>query len=79
MRPSRPGLSWLLAEQEAVLKAAQDAAQKFGLPEPDRMDVEQAERLASGHCDYGTKWSAGVAEAMYRKATVNTGQHKELR
>jgi hypothetical protein len=27
-------------------------------------DVERAERLATGHTDYASKWAIGVAEAM---------------
>jgi len=67
----------MLAEQEAVLRAAQDVAQKFGLPEPDCKDVERAEQLASGHSDYGAKWSVYVVEAMYRN--LAHGQPQEFR
>jgi len=73
-RSSSEGISWLQAEQEAVLRAAQSYAHKHALYVPDLADIQRAEQLASGHCDYGAKWATAVAETMLSNAprTRNT-------
>ncbi|MHC2876249.1 hypothetical protein [Ralstonia sp. 121560039-2] len=63
-RNERTVEEWLAAERDAVLREAIFQAQKLGLKTPSLQDVEHAERLASGHTDYASKWAIGVAEAM---------------
>jgi hypothetical protein len=55
---------WILAEREAVWKAARDYAQQHGMRIPTMEEVERAEDQACCHTDYGLKWAIGVAEKM---------------
>lgn len=63
-RPERTCDEWIAAERMAVWRAARDYAQQTKLRIPTLQEVELAERLACGHCDYGAKWAYGVTEAM---------------
>lgn len=63
-RKGRTPEQWMDAEQQAVWRAARDYAQQHGLAVPTIDAVRKAERLASGHTDYGLKWALGVAQAL---------------
>ncbi|ANJ76241.1 hypothetical protein PQH03_28230 [Ralstonia insidiosa] len=63
-RSERTVEEWLAAEPVAVHREASFQADKLGLKRPSMQDVERAERLATGHTDYASKWAIGVAEAM---------------
>jgi len=63
-RNERTVEEWLAAEPDAVLREAIFQAHKLGLKPPSMQEVQHAERLASGHTDYASKWAIGVAEAM---------------
>jgi len=57
---------WVVNERYAVWKAARDKAVEMGLRIPTMKDIESAEQMAMGHCDYGAKWAYGVSDAMHR-------------
>ena len=55
---------WIIAEREAVMRAATNQAAILGLRVPTMSEIVRAENYASGSVDYGAKWAYGVAEAM---------------
>lgn len=57
---------WIRAERDAVHGTAARLAQNYGLRPPSIEEVEEAERRARGHIDYGMKWALYVVEAMRR-------------
>lgn len=66
-RADRSTIDWILAEREAVWKAARDYALKHKLTVPTIKDIEQAELSACGHTDYGAKWAYGISEIMLKE------------
>lgn len=67
-RNGRPPEEWIEAERLAVLKAAQEAAPKYGLRAPTLKEVATAERYAMGSIDYGKTWAHQVVDAMRKPA-----------
>ena len=63
-RDGRKVEEWQRKEIEAVFNAASAFAEKHGIPAPSMTDVEETERLASGHTDYGAKWAYGLEQRM---------------
>ena len=63
-RKGRTVGQWQSAELAAVYFQSVVQASKFGLKIPSIQDIETAERCASGHTDYGSKWAYGVVDAM---------------
>lgn len=57
---------WIRAERDAVHSTAARLASERGLRSPSITEVEEAERRARGHIDYGLKWALYVVEAMRR-------------
>ena len=55
---------WLAAERNVMWSTARDFAQQHGLVVPLLADVERAERMATGHSDFGRKWPLYVAEVL---------------
>jgi len=55
---------WLHYERVAVLQASTKAAVTHRLRAPTLTDVENAEQIARGHCDYGAKWARTIANMM---------------
>lgn len=55
---------WLEHERAAVLQAATHSASIHRLRAPTLTDVESAELLARGHCDYGAQWARKIADVM---------------
>lgn len=55
---------WNNNEIAAVFVAAVEYAKEHGLRAPTYQEVCDAERSASGHVDYGSKWAYRVAEKM---------------
>jgi len=70
-RNGRPIDVWLQAERDAVLKAAQDAANNpsYKLASPSMEMVRSAENYAMGSIDYGRKW----VSVLIRKMEVHSG------
>lgn len=64
-RTGRSFEAWSKDEIQAVWSAARDFAQQHGLRTPLITEVEQGERLAMGHSDYGVKWALFVAQKMH--------------
>lgn len=63
-RNGRSFEEWSDAECNAVWAVARDHAQQHGKPVPSLAAVQQAERMASGHTDYGAQWAYGVARLL---------------
>ncbi len=62
--------AWIKRERLAVWKAARDYAQQHGLRVPTLKQVEDAERQAYGHVDYGAKWAYAIAYLMQHRPEV---------
>ncbi len=67
-RRGRKFPDWVVAEQEAVFRAAQDAAARMGLRAPTMAEVQAAEIYASGSTDYGAVWAQRLAQVMTAQA-----------
>lgn len=67
-RKTRPGLTWIETERDAVHAAAAEQARHHGWPAPSLQLIERAEISARGHCDYGSKWAHYIVDAMRREA-----------
>lgn len=65
-RPGRESSEWLVAERQAVWRAACDAASEMGLRAPTMALVEATERSASGSFDYGATWAFAIVNSMRR-------------
>ena len=63
-RSGRTSEEWMSAERKAVHDAAIIAAIRLGIAAPSYEDVLITEEMASGHCDYGSKWAYGLARRM---------------
>jgi hypothetical protein len=63
-RPLRSVEEWRREENAAVLKAATEAAQRFGLTPPTPDMVRSAEIYASGSVDYGSQWAVTLVQSM---------------
>jgi len=63
-RKGRSFEEWSVSECNAVWEAARAHAQQQGKPVPTLAAVQQAERIASGHTDYGAQWAWGVARLL---------------
>ena len=63
-REGRTVQEWQIAERSVMYQTAHDYAIRRGLRIPPIEDIEKAERMASGHVDYGAKWAYGIAGAM---------------
>lgn len=66
-RDQRTTKEWIELEREAVWKTSCDCAQKLGLRIPLMVEIEEAERSACGHTDYGAKWVYGIVDFMNKK------------
>lgn len=77
-RKTRPGLTWIELELDAVHAAVVEQARIHGWSAPTRERIQQIERSAMGHFDYASKWSHYVAEELlkinnHEAARANTG------
>lgn len=61
-RPGRDLEEWQAREREAVLTAA-----RIDWPTLPMSVVEDAEKCACGHVDYGAKWAHGIVRAALRR------------
>lgn len=64
LRKGRSVEEWRRAELEAVWAAGLGFAQARGFPIVPIDEVAAVERMAAGHCDYGSKWALYVAEKI---------------
>jgi hypothetical protein len=64
LRKERSVEEWRRAELEAVWGAGLDFARARGFPIVPIDEVAAVERMAAGHCDYGSKWALYVAEKI---------------
>lgn len=67
VRSDVPIETWVMRERLTVWTAARDYAQQHGMRVPTIEEVQDAENVAMGHVDYGSKWAYGVTEAMRLK------------
>ena len=70
-RAGRTPEEWILAERLVVWGTAKREAAKRGMTEPTLDQVQRAELLACGHCDYGLQWVRGVVDAMREPKSCN--------
>jgi len=63
-RKGRTVEEWLVAENAAVLRAAETWAARHGLTPPTLAQVQAASDYASGSVDYGAKWAYALARIM---------------
>lgn len=70
LRKSRSVEEWVMAEREAVFRAAAHQASVLGLRTPTMDEITLAERCAMGSSDYGSKWAYGVVEAMHKSSPL---------
>lgn len=63
-RPQRSPAQWMQEEKAAVLKAATEAAERYGLTPPTPEMVRSAEIYASGSVDYGSTWALVMVQRM---------------
>ena len=73
-RPERNAEDWIVAERNAMWRAARDYAQQHGLRVPTMAEVQIAESSAMGHVDYGAKWAYRVAEFMQQNVSRERGK-----
>ncbi|WP_422758741.1 hypothetical protein [Paenarthrobacter sp. C1] len=55
-------LAWIVHEREVMAEATNRLRADRGLPPADRLALIRAEGLATGHCDYDTKFALYCAE-----------------
>lgn len=60
LRKSRPGLTWIQAELDAVYKHASALFPAYGILPPTREQVVKAEIYARGSADYSSKWAISL-------------------
>lgn len=65
-RKTRPGLTWIDLELNAVHAAVVEQARIHGWTAPTKERIQQIERSAMGHVDYASKWSHYVAEELVK-------------
>ena len=63
-REGRTFNEWHSAEKNRVWAEARDYAQENNLNVPTMRQIEDVERYASGHADYGSKWAYGVSRLL---------------
>lgn len=63
-RPGRTFEEWDEKELQAVLKTATDLAERHGLRQATREDVELARHLACGHADFGAQWALALVRRL---------------
>jgi hypothetical protein len=65
LRDQRPYLTWVDLEIDFMHRLVNKERSKRGLPDVDRAAVVRADRCASGHVDYASKFSIYCTDLVF--------------